>query len=66
MLVGIGCNQPRIDRKPFAATRPNRNAYLDDPLEYAAKDLSLTEALVAAIVTSALTFGRRTRPWLLP
>src|SRR5205814_7804099 len=46
LLVGVGLNQARIDCKAFAANQTGCDASLDDALEHAAKNLSLTEALI--------------------
>src|SRR6202165_97371 len=47
LLIGVGRNQARINCKTFAANQTGCDASLDDALEHAAKNLSLTEALVA-------------------
>src|ERR1700676_364547 len=47
LLVGIGGDQPRLDRQAFATNQTGRNARLDDPFKHAAKNISLAEALVA-------------------
>src|ERR1700752_3051359 len=47
LLVSVGRNQARIDRKAFAANQTGRDARLDDPLEHTAENISIAEALVA-------------------
>jgi len=47
LLVGVGLDQARVDCKAFAANQTGCNTSLDDALEDAAKNLSLTEALIA-------------------
>jgi len=46
LLVGVGLDRARIDCKTFAASQTGCNASLDDALKHAAKNLSLTEALI--------------------
>ncbi|MET4205017.1 hypothetical protein ABIA95_009146 [Bradyrhizobium sp. LA8.1] len=47
LLVGVSLDQARIDCKAFATNQTGRDARLDDPLEYAAENIPLAEALVA-------------------
>src|SRR6476469_5516689 len=47
LLVGICLDQARVYRKTFATNQTGRNARLDDTFEYATKDISLAEALIA-------------------
>jgi hypothetical protein len=47
LLVGIGRNQAGIDGKAFTANKIGCNASLHDTLEYSAKNIPLTETLVA-------------------
>jgi hypothetical protein len=46
LLVGIGLDQARINRKTFTANQTGRNARFDDPFEHATKNVSLAETLV--------------------
>jgi hypothetical protein len=47
LLIGVSLDQARVNCKAFAADQTGRDARLDDPLEYATKNIPLTEALVA-------------------
>src|SRR6266536_6272105 len=46
LLVHIRLDQARIDRKPFAANQPDRDAPRHHALEYPAQGIALTETLV--------------------
>src|SRR4029450_13664150 len=46
LLVHICCDKPRIDREPFAASKPSRDARRHHALEHPAQDIALTKALM--------------------
>jgi hypothetical protein len=46
VLVDIGFDQARINRKGFATNQPSRNAFCHYGLKYAAQRIALTKALV--------------------
>ena len=46
MLVGVGLNQARIDRKAFTADEVGRDACPNDTLEHTAENIAFAEALV--------------------
>ena len=47
LLVGVRHDQAGIDRKPFAADQPCRNARFHDILEDTAENITVTEPLIA-------------------
>src|ERR1700692_3083885 len=47
MLVGVGLDQARIDRKAFTPDQAGRNARAHDTFEHAPEDGAIAEALVA-------------------
>jgi hypothetical protein len=47
LLIGVRRNQAGIDRKPFTADKPCRNARFDNMLEDAAKNVAVTKPLIA-------------------
>ncbi len=47
LLVGVRCDQVRIDREAFAADQTRCDARLHNALEHAAEDVAIAQALVA-------------------